>query len=142
MDDLTIRVPTLFADTVSVLRMALAEQGYRVLTEIDVQATMQADHGGRMENFLILGACHPVLAHQAMEADRRVGLLMPCNVVVRTEADSTTHVEAVDPVLLLSNGVLRGQNRDILDAIGVEARACLTAALALTEKRCLAMQYR
>jgi uncharacterized protein (DUF302 family) len=72
-----------------------------VLTEIDVQATLRDKLGEDMEPYLILGACNPPLAHQALSADRRIGLLLPCNVVVRAEAGQTV-IEALDPQAMVA----------------------------------------
>ncbi len=66
-----------------------------MLTEIDVQATLRGKRGAGMEPYLILGACNPSLAHQALNTGRRIGLLLPCNVVIRTEANRTV-IEALD----------------------------------------------
>ncbi|MEV4237741.1 MULTISPECIES: DUF302 domain-containing protein [unclassified Nocardia] len=131
---LAVRVQALFADAVSELRKALAEQGFGVMTEIDVRATLQTKLGVRMDDYLILGACHPILAQRALIADPRVGLLLPCNVVVRTDGD-TTLVEAVDPVLLLCGEVLHHTDRPELRAVAREARDRLAAALATAKKR-------
>jgi len=93
---ITIRVPVPFAEAVARARDALKAQGFGVLTEIDVQATLRDKLGEDMEPYLILGACNPPLAHRALSADRRIGLLLPCNVVVRAEAGQTV-IEALDP---------------------------------------------
>ena len=84
-----------FDEAVERTRAALAEQGFGVLTEIDVRATMRDKLGEDMEDYLILGACSPPLAHRALTADRTIGLL-PCNVVIRA-GDRGTGAEALDP---------------------------------------------
>ncbi|WP_228708138.1 DUF302 domain-containing protein [Amycolatopsis keratiniphila] len=89
-----------FADTVEAVRRALAEQGFGVLTEIDVTATLKAKLDHDMEPYLILGACNPPLAHRALDVDRTIGLLLPCNVVVRADGDSTL-VQALDPATMV-----------------------------------------
>ncbi|MEV5834874.1 DUF302 domain-containing protein [Nocardia sp. NPDC052112] len=127
-----MRVPTSFADTVAAVRAALAEQGFGVLTEIDVRATLRAKLDVEMEDYLILGACNPELAHQALDIHRQVGLLLPCNVVVRTDNDATV-VEAVDPDILVNQ-----TQQPALRQIAQEARAGLAAALAAVVKRCAA----
>lgn len=92
-----------FADAVARTRDALAAQGFGVLTEIDMKATLKAKLDQDMENYLILGACNPPLAHRAVSIDRQIGLLLPCNVVVRTDPadDTRVLVEAMNPQLLV-----------------------------------------
>ena len=96
---LSTALHTSFVDAVRRTREALAEQGFGVLTEIDVKATLKAKLGEDMEDYLILGACNPPLAHRAVNIDRQIGLLLPCNVVVRTDPkdEDTVFVEAMDP---------------------------------------------
>ncbi len=100
---LSTTLHTSFEDAVERTRAALAEQGFGVLTEIDVKATLKAKLGEDMEDYLILGACNPPLAHRAVNVDRQIGLLLPCNVVVRADRESqdTVLVEAMDPQVLV-----------------------------------------
>ncbi|MFI9155519.1 DUF302 domain-containing protein [Streptomyces sp. NPDC053367] len=120
----TVRLAvTDFDAAVTAVRQALADQGFGVLTEIDVRATLKAKLGHDMEDYLILGACNPPLAHQALEADRSIGLLLPCNVVVRRDGDHTL-VQALDPGTMVT---LTGL--DALQPVADEATARLDAAL-------------
>ncbi|WP_313896864.1 DUF302 domain-containing protein [Streptomyces sp. GC420] len=93
----TVELGTPFDATLARVREVLAEQGFGVLTEIDVAATLKAKLGEDMEPYVILGACNPPLAHRALEADRSIGLLLPCNVVVRGAGDGGSVVQALDP---------------------------------------------
>jgi uncharacterized protein (DUF302 family) len=95
----TLQAP--FADAVARVREALAAQEFGVLTEIDVTATMLARLGEQMEDYVILGACNPPFAHRALGIDRSIGLLLPCNVVVRAAAEGTV-VEALDPQVMVT----------------------------------------
>jgi uncharacterized protein (DUF302 family) len=116
-----VRAP--FGETVGRVRDALKAQGFGVLTEIDVQATLRDKLGEDMEPYLILGACNPPLAHRALSAYRRIGLLLPCNVVVRAEAGQTI-IEALDPQAMVA---VAGEAA--LRPVADEAAARLRAAL-------------
>lgn len=98
---MTVRTSAPFADAVARVRDALQGQGFGVLTQIDVQATLHDKLGQDMEDYLILGACNPSLAHQALAIDPSIGLLLPCNVVVRTDAGQTI-IEALDPQTMVT----------------------------------------
>jgi len=120
----TVTVHAGFADTVARTREALAEQGFGVLTEIDVAVTMKAKLDVDMPPYLILGACNPPLAHTALGIDPSIGLLLPCNVVVRAIDDVNTLVEAMDPdVLVTATGNVA------LGRVAEQAGTRLTAAL-------------
>ena len=90
-----------FDEAVTQIRQALDEQGFGILTEIDVQTTLKAKLDVDVEPYLILGACNPPLAHQALQLEPTIGLLLPCNVVVRV-ASGVTHVQAMDPQLMVA----------------------------------------
>ena len=104
-------------------RAALAEQGFGILTEIDVTQTLKAKLGVDMESYLILGACNPQLAHQALGIEPNIGLLLPCNVVVRRDGDRTL-VQALDPQVMVSLPGLPA-----LQPVADEASMRLAAAL-------------
>lgn len=121
---MTVRVAGAFAPTVERARAALKDQGFGVLTEIDVQATMRQKLDAEMESYVILGACNPPLAKRGLDADRDIGLLLPCNVVVRADGPEATLVQALDPQVLVSV-----TGRPELKEVADEATAKLRAAL-------------
>lgn len=92
----TIEAP--FGEAVSRIRDALAARGFGVLTEIDVAATLKAKLGADIPAYVILGACNPTFAHKALQAESKIGTMLPCNVIVRQEANGRVEVAAVDPV--------------------------------------------
>lgn len=115
-----------FDDTVARTREALAGQGFGVLTEIDMKATLKAKLNEDMENYLILGACNPPLAHRAVDIDRQIGLLLPCNVVVRTDPTDNNRVlvEAMNPQMLVQ--VTREPAlQDVADEVTRKLRAAI-----------------
>lgn len=115
-------------ETVGAVKEALAGQGFGVLTEIDLAATLKKKLDVDVPPQVILGACNPPLAHRAVQAEASIGLLLPCNVVVRGDASGTTTVEAIDPELLV--GVTGNEE---LREVAEEAARRLRAALASLE---------
>ena len=118
----TLAIP--HAEAVARVREALGAQGFGVLTEIDLAATLKAKLGVEIAPEVILGACRPQLAHAALQAEPSVAALLPCNVVVRTVDDATTVVEAFDPSAMMA---IAGNSA--LDPVATEAGRRLTAAL-------------
>ncbi len=112
-----------FEQALTATRSALAEQGFGVLTEIDLAATLKAKIDVAITPQVILGACRPPLAHAAVQAEPSIGLLLPCNVVVRETAGGVV-VEAMDPAVMVT---MTG-NENLVD-VADEARARLTRAL-------------
>lgn len=120
---LTAKTAVPFADAVERVRTELKEEGFGVLCEIDVRATLREKLGGDMEPYLILGACNPPLAHQALSAEPELGTLLPCNVVV-FERDGETHISAIDAERMLSI-----VGNDELAPIAARVRAKLAAVV-------------
>ncbi len=87
-----------FSEAVARTRIALSAHGFGVLTEIDVQQTMRTKLGVEMSEYLILGACNPKMAYEALQVEPQVGAMLPCNVVIRTVGPSVITVSAIDPV--------------------------------------------
>ena len=116
-----------FDDVVARVRAALAEKGFGVLTEIDVKATMKKKLGEDMAPYLILGACNPGFAWKALQAEPRIGAMLPCNVIVREDADGKIEVAAIDPVASMQAvenpalgdvaGPVREMLKDVVDGL-------------------------
>ena len=121
---MTVTLDRPYDEAVSAVRDALRTQGFGVLTEIDVRATMKAKLDVDVPPQVILGACRPELAHRALGATPSLGALLPCNVVVRTAADGRTVVEAIDP-----EAMARLEESPVVREVAAEARERLRATL-------------
>lgn len=123
---LSTTLHTTFDDAVDRTRTALAEQGFGILTEIDMRATLKAKLDADLEDYVILGACNPPLAHRAVTVDRQIGLLLPCNVVVRSDPDTpgTVIVDAMNPQIMVQVA-----DRDGLREVAEDATGKLRAAI-------------
>lgn len=127
---LSTKLHTSFGEAVERTTQALAEQGFGVLTTIDVKATLKQKLGEDMEDYLILGACNPTLAHRALGVDRQIGQLLPCNVVVRSDpADGgdTVLVEAMDPQIMVQVTGQAGALQDVADQAAAKLQAAIGA---------------
>ncbi len=122
---MSVTIPRPFEPILAATRTALGDQGFGILTEIDIKATMKAKLDVDVPAQFILGACRPPLAHAALQVEPSIGLLLPCNVVVRALDENTTLVEALDPSVMVT---MTGNHA--LAAISEEATTRLRAALA------------
>ena len=113
-----------FAEADARTRKALGESGFGILTEIDVAATMKKKLGVEMTPYLILGACNPKMAYQAIGIEPRVGAMLPCNVILRA-VDGGVEVSAIDPV-----ASMQAIDNPALHAVAVQVRDLLAAAVA------------
>ena len=123
---MTISVPGSLAERKQHVVDALKTQGFGILTEIDVQKTMKEKIGVDYEPYLILGACNPGLAHRSLSSDRLIGLLLPCNVVLR-QVGANVEVSILDPQVMFS--VVEPKTLEELGTLPQEAKNLLQAAL-------------
>jgi uncharacterized protein (DUF302 family) len=122
---MSVRLDVPLDEALQRARTALADQGFGILTEIDVAATLRTKLGVEVAPQVILGACNAPLAREGLRIEPDLGLLLPCNVVVRVAQDGTTLVSALDPELLVSV-----PGRPELAPIAAEAKTRLQSALA------------
>ena len=129
----TVELPLPFGDAVTRVREALKQEGFGVLTEIDLRAAFQKKLGKEFRPYTILGACNPPLAFSAISADPSVGLLLPCNVTVEWLADGRSGVRLTDPEALL--GSVARQGAPELSAVARDARERMVRVAASLAKR-------
>ena len=115
-----------FEDAVARTRQALQQEGFGVITEIDVRQTLKAKIGVEFRPYLILGACNPLLVHEALKIEDKVGTMLPCNVVVQDLGRGRVEIAAIDPVASMT----AIENPDLkvkAGQVGEKLRAALTA---------------
>jgi uncharacterized protein (DUF302 family) len=122
---LSTTVPLPYDDAVAATRAALDGQGFGILTEIDLAATMKTKLDVDLPPQVILGACRPALAYEAIQVDPSMAAVLPCNVVVRSIDARTTVVEAFDPAVMMGMS-----DQAALGRVAADARQRITAALA------------
>lgn len=92
-----------FDDAINKVTEALKEQGFGVMTDIDIQATMKKKIGAKMRKYRILGACNPNFAYKALTYEDKIGTMLPCNVIVQEKEDGIVEVSAVDPIASMAS---------------------------------------
>jgi uncharacterized protein (DUF302 family) len=105
-----------FDDAVALVKKALAEQGFGILTEIDVKATLKKKLDVNFQNYVILGACNPQFAYKALLAEDKIGTMLPCNVIVQEKPDGKIEVAAIDPLASMQavqNALLQPIGEDV-----------------------------
>jgi len=109
-------VPGPFDAVVADVTDQLRKRGFGVLTDIDVQGTLKSKLGVEMPRYRILGACNPVFAHEALKVEDKLGVLLPCNIIVRETPDERVEIASVDPISAMErtgNPALRGTAEDV-----------------------------
>lgn len=119
----TVAMSMPFDEALALTKEAFAAEGFGTLTEIDVQATLKTKTGKEIDRYVIVGACNPTLAGRALDVEPQVGVLLPCNVVVR-EVEGEVLVEAMDPGVM---STIVGT--DAIRPVAEEARRRVSAAL-------------
>jgi uncharacterized protein (DUF302 family) len=123
----TLEVP--YAEAIERTRAALKAEGFGVLTEIDIRKTLKEKIDADVDDYVILGACNPQLAHRALQAEPEIGLLLPCNVIVYAEGESRSRVAVMDPAAAL--GIVENP---AVQPIAAEARERLERAVASLDR--------
>lgn len=109
-----------FSEAIDKTVAALKEEGFGVLTEIDIKATLKKKLDADFYNYTILGACNPGMAHQALQAENKIGTMLPCNVIVQEREPGSVEISAVDPaasMMAVKNDSLAGIAKDVRDKL-------------------------
>lgn len=127
MSDYGIRktIPLPYEKAIARATEVLKDNGFGVLTEIDMKAKLKEKLGVEFKRYMILGACNPPLAHRALQAEPEIGLLLPCNVIVYEIDDSTSVVSAIDPGMM----VQVVPDNDAVQQVAIDAKIRLTRAI-------------
>lgn len=113
-------VSTNFDETIDAVTVALTEEGFGVLTDIDIKATLKKKLDVDFRNYRILGACNPPFAYKALQEEEYIGTMLPCNVIVQEGQDGAVHVAAVDPLASMQaveNSGLQGIAQEVRDRL-------------------------
>jgi len=129
----TITVPEAYEQAMVTVTDALKSEGFGVLTEIDVKATLKKKIDVDFRQYSILGACNPPLAHKALQSDPQVGLLLPCNVTVE-EIEGGTRINLINPKTMLLSNPLLAENK-ILNEVALDAYARLERVARILESK-------
>ena len=116
-----------FDDAVSRIKQALKDEGFGILTEIDVRDTLKKKLDVEFRNYRILGACNPPFAYKALQAEDKIGTMLPCNVVVQETADGGVELAAIDPVASLQ-AIGNPELREIAETIGQKLKKIIQNA--------------
>jgi uncharacterized protein (DUF302 family) len=121
---ISVTVDKPFDAVIADVTARLRSQGFGLLTDIDVQSTLKSKIGADIGKYRILGACNPQFAHQALKIENKLGVLLPCNVIVRETEDGRVEVASVDPVVAMER-----TGNPVLESTSMEVRRRLTDAL-------------
>lgn len=121
------RVRAEFDEAVSGIKQALKDEGFGILTEIDVKDTLKKKLGVEFRNYRILGACNPPFAYKALQAEDKIGTMLPCNVVVQETADGGVELAAIDPVASMQ-AIGNPELREIAETIGQKLKKIIQNA--------------
>jgi uncharacterized protein (DUF302 family) len=116
-----------FDEAVSRIKQALEEQGFGILTEIDVKSTLKKKLNADFRNYEILGACNPPFAYKALQAEDKVGTMLPCNIIVQETADGAVEIAAIDPVASMK-AIDNPALREIAETIGQKLKTIVQRA--------------